>query len=262
MQAKKSLGQNFLMHARTAERIADAAGLTPDDTVLERGPGTGKLTRALLARAAHVIAVEADAELAHELKETFVNEVAEGKLEIIESDIRAFNEERIPGDYKLVANIPYYITGEIIRTFLESGHKPRSMTLLVQKEVAERVARLDAKKPKESILSVAVKAYGTPKYKFTVPRGAFVPAPNVDSAVLSVESIRQDAFGSPDEEKQFFDVLHAGFAHKRKLLARNLESIAAPERVRQAFSTAGIDEKARAEDVGTETWRALARALA
>jgi 16S rRNA (adenine1518-N6/adenine1519-N6)-dimethyltransferase len=262
MQAKKSLGQNFLMHARTAERIADAAGITPDDTVLEIGPGTGKLTRALLARAAHVIAVEADAVLVRELKETFARETAEGKLEIIESDIRTFNEELIPGGYKLVANIPYYITGEIIRTFLESAHKPRSMTLLVQKEVAERVARQDAKKPKESILSIAVKAYGTPKYKFTVPRGAFMPAPNVDSAVLSVEGIRQDAFGSPDEERRFFDVLHAGFAHKRKLLVRNLEDVAAPERIRDAFSAVGIGEKARAEDVGVESWRALARALA
>jgi 16S rRNA (adenine1518-N6/adenine1519-N6)-dimethyltransferase len=253
MRAKKSLGQNFLMHARTAERIADAAGIERK-TVLEIGPGTGKLTRALLARASRVVAVEADAELIPALEETFAAEIAEGKLELIHTDVRTFDETGIEGEYHLVANIPYYITGEIIRRFLESAHKPASMTLLVQKEVAERIAR----DRKGSILAVAVKAYGTPAYRFTVPRGAFLPAPKVDSAVLSIEGIRQDAFGSPEEEMRFFAVLHAAFAHKRKLLARNLEAVAPPEAVRSAFEAAGIKPKARAEDVPASSWRAIA----
>lgn len=258
MRAKKSLGQNFLMHARIAERIADAAGIASGDTVLEIGPGTGMLTRPLLARAKKVIAVEADHELTEKLQETFAKEIGEGRLELAYGDIRSFDPASIKGAYALVANIPYYITGEIIRMFLSAKHKPRSMTLLVQKEVAERIARAK----KESLLSLSVKAYGTPKYQFTVPRGAFLPAPSVDSAVLSVFDIRGDAFSSAEEEKRFFAILHAGFAHKRKLLIRNLETVASPEAVKNAFAGAKIPEKARAEDLALDSWRNLARFLA
>lgn len=257
MRPKKSLGQNFLMHARIAERIAEAAGLSPHDTVLEIGPGTGMLTRPLLARAKKVIAVEADHELTERLTETFKKEISEETLSLVYGDIRAFDPSSIKESYTLVANIPYYITGEIIRMFLSAKHKPSSMTLLVQKEVAERIARAK----KESLLSLSVKAYGTPKYQFTVPRGAFRPAPSVDSAVLSIQNIRSDAFPSPKAERRFFDALHAGFAHKRKLLARNLEAIAPAERIQEAFRTASIPEKARAEDLLLPAWQELARLL-
>jgi 16S rRNA (adenine1518-N6/adenine1519-N6)-dimethyltransferase len=152
--AKKSLGQNFLMHAQTAERIVLAADLPENATVLEIGPGTGMLTRALLARAGKVIAVETDDELAPELTETFAEEIAARKLEILHQDIRSFNTEILPASYHVVANIPYYITGELMRKFLTAEHKPESMTVLVQKEVAERIAR---NKGKESVLSVSVK---------------------------------------------------------------------------------------------------------
>src|SRR5690348_6684656 len=154
MRAKKSLGQNFLMHARIAERIADAAAFKEDATVLEIGPGTGMLTRPLLARAKKVIAVEADHELLRGLEETFAKEIGEGKLQLVYGDIRNFDAASIKGPYALVANIPYYITGEIIRMFLSARHKPSSMTLLVQKEVAERIARQKGKTPKENLLSL------------------------------------------------------------------------------------------------------------
>ncbi|MEK9184223.1 MAG: rRNA adenine dimethyltransferase family protein, partial [Patescibacteria group bacterium] len=157
MFAKKSLGQNFLMHQQTADRIVHAAELPADATVLEIGPGTGMLTRALLAKGGKVIAVEADHTLVEGLKETFKRELEEGRLELIHADIRSFDSSILPQPYHLVANIPYYITGEIIRTFLSGSHKPSSMTLLVQKEVAERIVR----DPKESLLSLSVKAYGT-----------------------------------------------------------------------------------------------------
>ena len=254
--AKKSLGQHFLMHARTAERIADAAEIE-GRTVLEIGPGTGMLTRPLIARAKNVIAVEADRALAQALRETFASEIASGRLEVVAGDIRAFDPGSIREPYALVANIPYYITGEIIRTFLGAKKKPGSMTLLVQKEVAERIAR----SKKESLLSIAVKTYGTPKYLFTVPKGAFVPAPSVDSAVLTITDIRMP-FASAGEETRFFEVLRAGFAHKRKLLAGNLSVIAGRETLMRAFERAGIAEKARAEDVPLASWRALARMLA
>jgi 16S rRNA (adenine1518-N6/adenine1519-N6)-dimethyltransferase len=254
---KKSLGQNFLMHARIAERIADAAGLSKEETVLEIGPGTGMLTRALLARVARVVAVEADHELVRGLEETFAAEIGEGRLQLINGDIRSFDPASITESYALVANIPYYITGEIIRMFLTTEHKPSSMTLLVQKEVAERIAR----SKKESLLSLSVKAYGMPKYQFTVPRGAFLPAPNVDSAVLSITDIRTDAFASKTEEERFFDILHAGFAHKRKLLIRNLEAVAIPERIHAAFTAAGVAEKARSEDLALAQWKKIASGL-
>lgn len=257
MKAKKSLGQNFLMHQSTADRIAAASGVQKNDTVLEIGPGTGMLTRALLAQTQHVIAVETDRELIPVLQETFSKEIASKHLTLVEGDIRTFNRSVLPETYHLVANIPYYLTGDIIRSFLTGANLPSSMTLLVQKEVAERIAR----SKKESILSVAVKTYGTPKYQFTVPRGAFSPAPKVDSAVISILHI-VSPFKNRDSEEHFFDVLHAGFAHKRKLLARNLEVVAPREQVVEAFSAAQIEEKTRAEDVPAQKWHIITENLA
>ncbi len=256
MRAKKSLGQNFLMHTQTADRIADAAGITVHDTVLEIGPGTGMLTRALLVRAQKVIAVEADRELIPVLTETFAKEIADGTLTLVAGDIRSFDRTTISEPYHLVANIPYYLTGDIIRTFLSGTHLPTSMTLLVQKEVAERIARAK----KKSILSVAVKTYGAPHYRFTVPRGAFVPAPNVDSAVISITNI-QSPFSSLTEEKEFFDLIHAGFAHKRKLLAGNISSLYPVEDVKRALQAAQLPEKIRAEDVPAHAWFVILKNL-
>lgn len=252
------LGQNFLMHPRIAERIADVAGLSPDATVLEIGPGKGILTRALLARAKRVIAVEADAELVSQLHSTFQKEIADGRLELVHADIRKFDfEMRLnlsyslkQGAYDVVANIPYYLTGELFRLLLESEHQPASITFLVQKEVAERIAR----SKKESILSLSVKAYSEPKYEFTVKRGAFTPAPKVDSAVLSIRDISRKNFESRAEEKRFFKILHAGFAHKRKFLRSNLKDAGASPAL-----LASIPEKARAEDIILDAWLSLCK---
>ncbi len=256
MYAKKSLGQHFLMHRQTSERIVLAAGIKNTDTVLEIGPGTGNLTKELLKIAKKVIAVETDAELIPTLEETFASELAEGKLVLIQGDIRTFDPKTIAEPYALVANIPYYITGEIIRLFLTTEHKPISITLLVQKEVAERIARIK----KESLLSLSVKAFGTPKYCFTVPKGAFVPAPSVDSAVFSIASIATP-FKDTAAEQHFFDVLHAGFAHKRKMLVNNLEAIAEHEKIATAFEQTELSPKIRAEDVSLSKWLALSQQL-
>jgi len=255
MRPKKSLGQNFLMHRRITERIADAAELNPTDTVLEIGPGTGMLTRALLGRAGSVVAVEADHELVAVLIEAFAQEIQEGRLTVLNEDIRNFDSDTLK-DYKLVANIPYYITGEIIRTFLTAKRKPSSMTLLVQKEVAVRIAR----DKKESMLSISVKTYGTPKYRFTVPRGAFRPAPNVDSAVLSIMDIHSD-FASLKEEERFFEVVRTGFMHKRKQLAKNLEALADSGAVKAALASASLTEKVRPEEVPLPAWKVIAEHL-
>lgn len=247
MRAKKSLGQNFLMHARIAERIALAAKLAPETTVLEIGPGTGMLTRELLKLAGKVIAIEADRELFEKLKVDFTDEIAEGRLELIHGDIRTFDVSSLPKGYVLVANIPYYLTGDIFRMFLSAGNQPSAMTLLVQKEVAERIAR----DKKESILSLSVKAYGAPKYEFTVPRGAFRPAPKVDSAVLTVRGISRKNFTEKSAEERFFELLHAGFAHKRKLVRKNLAGA--------GFPAGDIPEKARAEDLPLSAWLTLSK---
>ncbi len=256
IRPKQGLGQNFLMHQATADRIADSAGLRKDSTVLEIGPGTGMLTRSLLGRAGKVIAVETDRELIPELEETFATEIEAGQLEIRHGDIRTFDLGALPAEYAVVANIPYYITGEIIRTLLTAEQKASSVTLLVQKEVAVRIVRSE----KESLLSLSVKAYGTPSYKFTVPRGAFFPAPNVDSAVLHVAQI-QAPFADKVQEARFFEILHAGFAHKRKRLAKNLEEIATKESVQNGFEKMGLDTNTRAEDVSLETWKKLTKVL-
>jgi 16S rRNA (adenine1518-N6/adenine1519-N6)-dimethyltransferase len=256
--AKKSLGQNFLMHAQTAERIVLAADLPENATVLEIGPGTGMLTRALFARAGKVIAVETDDELAPELTETFAEEIAARKLEILHQDIRSFNTEILPASYHVVANIPYYITGELMRKFLTAEHKPESMTVLVQKEVAERIAR---NKGKESVLSVSVKIYGAPEYCFPVPRGAFRPAPSVDSAVLAIRHISGASFATRAAEDHFFILLKAGFAHKRKRLAKNLEAVAPKERIANAINAAGLTQNTRPEDVTVDQWKMLSKEL-
>lgn len=246
MRAKKSLGQHFLMHARIAERIAVEAGVNHDSVVLEIGPGTGILTRELLTRAKKVIAIEADESLCEKLRGDFAREIAEGRLELVHDDIRSFDLSAVDG-YEVVANIPYYLTGELFRLFLTAERQPRHMTLLVQKEVAERIARAK----KQSILSLSVKAYGTPKYLFTVKRGAFVPAPNVDSAVLTMRDISRRNFKDSEQESRFFNLLHAGFAHKRKYVRSNLADA--------GFDSGAIPLKARAEDLSLDDWLTLAR---
>lgn len=261
MLAKKSLGQNFLMHRQTANRIVAAASLPGGAAVLEIGPGTGMLTRELLSAGHQVTAVEADYLLVETLTETFSKEIEEGKLVLISADIRNFDTKDVPDPYHVVANIPYYITGELLRTFLTAPHQPKSMTFLVQKEVAERIARQKGKTAKESLLSLSVKAFGTPKYCFTVPRGAFMPAPNVDSAVLHIADIGRGSFEDLQEEDRFFEVLRAGFAHKRKRLAKNLEEHWPRESIEAAFLAEGLQPDVRAEDLSLASWIALAKRM-
>lgn len=230
------------MHARIAERIALVSGVASDSIVFEIGPGTGMLTRELLKLSKKVIALEADRELFEKLQSDFKNEIERGQLELTHGDIRAFDTATLPRGYALVANIPYYLTGEIFRMFLAAGNQPSAMALLVQKEVAIRIAR----SKKESILSLSVKAFGSPKLEFTVPRGAFVPAPKVDSAVLTIRDISRKNFVTKEQEETFFALIHAGFAHKRKFVRNNLAEAGLP--------FGDIPAKARAEEIELEQW--------
>jgi 16S rRNA (adenine1518-N6/adenine1519-N6)-dimethyltransferase len=255
VRAKKSLGQHFLMHARIAESIALTTRIAPDLVVFEIGPGTGILTRELLKKVKKVIAIEADRDLYEKLRSDFADEIAKRRLKLVHGDIRTFAITALPKRYALVANIPYYLTGEIFRMFLQSKHQPKSMTLLVQKEVAARIAR----SKKESILSLSVKAFGTPRYEFTVPRGAFKPAPKVDSAVLTLRDISRKKFASTEMERRFFALLHAGFAHKRKFVLKNLSTTGIYSGHPDKLGSAHIPAKARAEDLSLSAWLALAR---
>jgi 16S rRNA (adenine1518-N6/adenine1519-N6)-dimethyltransferase len=255
--AKKSLGQNFLASPQAVSDIARAAEIVSGETVVEIGPGTGVLTEALLANGAHVIAVEKDDRLQEILKVKFSKEVSEGRFALIHADILETKDIDFHAPYKLVANIPYYITGAILRMFLEAVEKPSVMVLMVQKEVADRIIAHDGK---ESMLSISVKAYGTPIMIRKVGRGSFRPAPTVDSAVIRIEKIH-NPFSSRGEEKRFFEVMHAGFAQKRKKFSRNLESIATRETIERAFRTLALGENMRAEDVSPLSWVQIAKLL-
>ena len=255
------LGQHFLTGQWAARKLAEAVKVRPDETILEIGPGKGALTRELLATGARVIAIEKDERLVAELEQLFAHEIGSGKLILVAADIRAFDSSRLRFNlnlrgYVVAANIPYYITGEIIRQFLETDLPPRAMALLVQKEVAQRIAT----DKKESILSLSVKAYGRPKLVAKVPRGNFSPPPSVDSAILLVDGISKTFFDGISE-KAFFDCLHAGFAAKRKFLANNLGVVFGKEEAMHALTACGIDAKARAEDVPLEEWKCLAKNL-
>ena len=220
VKAKKSLGQNWLKNKQIVREIAAAAKITKKDKVLEVGPGQGVLTRALLDLGANVVAVEKDDRLIDILKQKFSLEIMSDKLEIIHHDILDFDPILINQKYKVVANLPYYITGEFIKKFLTTPNQPELMVLMLQKEVAERVA----KDKKGSVLAMSVKVYGEPKYLRTVSRGNFEPAPKVDSAVLVIENISKNLFTKYKiSEKEFFNTLKKGFGSKRKKLKNNLK---------------------------------------
>jgi len=251
--AKKSLGQHFLNSPAALAHIVEAGKLTANDLVLEIGPGTGILTEALLAAGARVIAVEKD-DRAYELLQTkYASAIAAGKLVVHCGDILEIDRSALGlanGNFKLIANIPYYITGQILETFLEHTPRPTCIVVLVQKEVAERIVARDNK---ESILSVSVKAFGTPRIVAKVPKGAFVPPPTVDSAILEISNISDAQFVQKKVDiRRFFKIVKAGFAHKRKVLRSNIAEIEGigPEKIEKV----GLSTNIRAEDLTTAQW--------
>ena len=258
MKAKKSLGQNFLKSTSVLKKIVSTGGVVETDLVLEIGPGKGALTRKILDTGARVVAVEKDRELIPILKEEFKKEIKNKKLILIEGDILDLDLKEIGVEkkkYKLVANIPYYITGAIIRKFLSGKTKPEKIVLLVQKEVAERIVARDGK---ESILSMSVKAYGDPKYIDKVPKRYFSPEPRVDSAILLIDNISNKKLGSK-MESAFFDILHVGFGHKRKVLKSNLQKLISKDIIDEFWQKNQILPTIRAEELKLEHWLMLSR---
>ncbi|MFZ4500103.1 MAG: 16S rRNA (adenine(1518)-N(6)/adenine(1519)-N(6))-dimethyltransferase RsmA [Minisyncoccia bacterium] len=278
MKAKKSLGQHFLKSEKALSQIVDASDPAANDIILEIGPGHGVLTERLLSFAGKVIAVEKDKDLIPVLEERFADAIAKGKLEILHKDILEFDPELFSfykdHPYKLVANIPYYITGAIIEKFLSTPYLPERMVLLMQKEVAERIIARQpsgsgqARDKKESILSIAVKAYGIPKIVGKVAPGSFVPPPTVDSAILLIENISRDFFIDPTtksvlcNEALFFKVLKGVFGKKRKQIGGSLaELFNDKELALRALEDSSIDSKTRPEDIALATWKILTQAL-
>jgi 16S rRNA (adenine1518-N6/adenine1519-N6)-dimethyltransferase len=252
------LGQHFLTARWAAVSLARAANIQDGEMIVEIGPGKGMLTRELLATGGNVVAIEKDESLVEKLQDTFAQEIATDRLKIVSDDIRNVIPEDLgltQGMYVLAANIPYYITGEIIRQFLTASAQPRAMALLVQKEVAQRITS-----KKESILSLSIKAYGAPKIVEKVSRKCFSPAPSVDSAILLVDAISRDFFKDLDEQ-DFFNVVHAGFASKRKFVANNLAVKYGKEKSLQALAAADISEKERAENVSIEGWKIVVKTI-
>lgn len=258
MKAKKSLGQNFLKSKRIIEHILDESNLDKETAVLEIGPGKGILTESLLKRVKKVIAIEKDSRLIPILQEKFSEDIKKDHLHIISGDILEISSETLDGflekKYSIVANIPYYITGALLKKFLTTKSQPEKIIFLVQKEVAERILARDKK---ESILSLSIKAYGDPRSPFKVKKENFYPKPKVDSAVLCIENISKNFFEDISEEN-FFHILHTGFKSKRKMLKNNLQQIFG-ENTEKILVRLGIKSTERPENVDLKTWKNLTR---
>lgn len=255
--AKKHFGQHFLTDAHAIEKMCEAAHVQEENNTIEIGPGKGVLTLALLERGATVYAIEKDNDLIPLLEERFAEYIQKGRLVLIHKDIRDIDDSVLPqGDYKLIANIPYYITGEIIRLFLTRTHHPTSITILIQEEVARRICNDE----KTNLLQLSVCAYGTPHYIKKVKAGSFNPPPKVDSAIIHISNISKDNFQHVSE-KRFFDILHAAFNQKRKTVLKSLSVLEPKEKVLKALILSQIEPNARPEDISLEQWLSLSSCL-
>lgn len=253
LKNKKELGQNWLRDRTMLAAIADEAALTPDDTVLEIGPGLGTLTSEILRHAGNVIAVEFDRDLAAKLPGQFPGK----NLTVVNEDILSFDLDRLPSGYKVVANVPYYITSKIIEKLMTATNKPSLVVILVQKEVAERIA---ARPGDMSILAVSAQMFAETRLGVVIPREYFMPPPKVDSQVIVLET-RQAPLVASEDEKAFFRVVKAGFASKRKKLRSSISAglaISKPA-AEELLRHAAIDPELRAEDLSLDDWKRLAK---
>ena len=248
---KKSLGQHWLKDPEILADIAEAAELTSDDVVLEIGPGLGTLTSRLLARANSVTAVEFDADLARKLPGQFPGK----KLTVVNQDILQFDLNQLPKNYKVVANVPYYITSKIVEKLMTAENKPSIAVLLVQKEVAERIA---ADPGDMSILAVSVQVFAEAELDIEVPRQFFTPPPKVDSQVVVLRT-RNSPLITSEDQRDFFRIVKAGFSAKRKKLRSSLSGGLGIDKsvAEELLKNAGISPDARAEDLAIEDWKSL-----
>lgn len=256
----KSLGQNFLTDKNIIDEIVYGAGIGQEDTVLEIGPGIGVITYEAAKLAKKVIAVEIDKSLLPILAET-LSEYDNVKVineDILKLDINKLIEDEGMKNVKIMGNLPYYITTPIIMKILEEGVKASSITIMMQKEVADRIKAGPGTKA-YGALSVAVQYYCTVDKVASVPRSVFVPQPNVDSIVLRL-NIRSEKAVKLDNEKLFFDCVKAGFGQRRKTLLNSLQKVNGVDKniVMQSLASVGIDESRRAETLTIEEFALIA----
>lgn len=253
VRPKKELGQHWLTDRFILSEIADAAGIEQKDTVLEIGPGLGTLTSELLKRAWKVVAVEFDRDLATKLPGQYPGK----NLTVLNEDILSFDLDTLPNDYVVVANVPYYITSKIVQKLMTASNKPRVAVLLVQKEVAQRIA---AKPGDMSILAISAQVYAEASLGIEVPREYFTPPPKVDSQVVILQT-RDEPLITPNEDQAFFRIVKAGFSAKRKKLRSSLSGGLNMEKsdVETLLKDRDISADFRAEDVSIEQWKSLLR---
>ena len=253
---KKSLGQNFLINEGILDKIVRAAEISPEDVVVEIGPGTGNLTKKLAEKSKRVIAIENDRRLIDSLREQF----KDTNVEIIEGDVLKLPRLNLVQQgltlYKIVANIPYYITSNLLRTIFESWPRPKLIVLTVQKEVAKRII---AKPPDMNLLALSVQLYSEPKIISYVSRGSFRPTPKVDSAIIKLTTY--DLRLTTSERENFFKLIKAGFSGKRKQLVNNLAKNFGmiKDDLSGIFEKVGIKHDIRAENLSLNQWVELSR---
>jgi 16S rRNA (adenine1518-N6/adenine1519-N6)-dimethyltransferase len=250
----KALGQHWLDDDDSLDAMLQAAEVSVGDTVLEIGPGLGTLTRKLVVSAEKVIAVEFDDRLASSL----AGRVSADNLEVVQQDILSFDLTQLPAGYKVVANIPYYLTSNLIRVLSESSNQPQKAVLLVQKEVAERVA---AKPGAMSLLSVTAQFYWQTSLDRVVPAELFTPPPKVDSQIVVLSRRSSPLFPDVDA-KALFRLVKAGFGERRKTLRNSLSGglHLSKEQVEALLASAGIDAGLRAQNLTLDQWYDLYRA--
>lgn len=259
----KSLGQNFLIDGNIINKIVDALDLNKDDHVIEIGPGVGALTAELSRRANKVSAIEIDSKVIPLLEEVISTKDEESNVSIINEDFMDVNLNLLSEGslYKIIGNLPYYITTPIIMKILEQGHKPSSMVFMMQKEVAERLSAKPGKKDYGAI-TVAANYYCDVEYLFTVSNQVFVPRPKVESAVLRFIP-HDNPPVSVDDENMFFSVIRAGFGQRRKTLSNSLRQIEGitNEQVKKALEESSIDSKRRAETLDISEFATLSNTI-
>lgn len=249
LRPSKQYGQNFLLNEEVIEKMIEAGEINKKDTIIEVGPGFGVLTLPLCEKANKVVAYEIEKKILsywEEKQKEYKN------LEIIWGNILYSDKAQVTsGKYKVIANLPYQITSQVLRFFLERDNKPDLMVLMVQKEVAERIC---AKKGDLSVLGISIQYYGEPELIRIVPREDFYPAPKVDSAVIKIQ-IKKDL---PEiDENKFFALVRAGFINKRKLLFKNLQNYLGKknkEKIENVFEKMGFSVSIRAQELGVEDW--------
>jgi 16S rRNA (adenine1518-N6/adenine1519-N6)-dimethyltransferase len=267
LRPSKGLGQNFLVDRTVLDKIVAAAELAPDDIVLEVGAGLGTLTERLAQGAGHVVAVELDQRLMPVLQSVLADL---HNVTLIQGDILALDPAALIGEasiqcptssiqYRVVANLPYYITSAVLRHLLEASLKPQRLVLTVQREVAERIV---AKPGHMSLLAVSVQFYGRPQLLFRIRPGSFYPAPGVESAVVRVDLHAKPSVPIEDTGA-FFRAVRAGFAQRRKQLRNALAAglRRPPGEVAVKLREAGVDPRRRAQTLSLEEWARVACVL-